>query len=120
MQGDMGTALVYIFIVIMMLLAAGLHWLYFTVGGIALVASLPFVYEYLLKDYQKLRILAVYDPSIDPLGFGYQTQQSKITLGSGGVSGAGLFEGTQTQYSILPEKQTDFIFSVAGEELGFF
>ncbi|MBR5782625.1 MAG: rod shape-determining protein RodA [Clostridia bacterium] len=120
MQGDLGTALVYIFICLMMLVAAGLHWLYFTVGGIIGVAALPFIFEYLLKDYQKLRILAVYDPSIDPLGYGYHTLQSKITLGSGGVSGYGLFQGVQTQYSILPEKQTDFIFSVAGEELGFF
>ncbi len=119
MQGDLGTSLVYIFIAIVMLMAAGLHWLYFLVGGVGLVAGAPFIYEYLLKDYQKLRILAVYDPSIDPLGYGYHTQQSKITLGGGGVSGYGLFEGVQTQYSILPEKQTDFIFSVAGEELGF-
>ena len=119
MQGDLGTSLVYIFIAIIMLMAAGLHWLYFVVGGVGLVISAPFIYEYLLKDYQKLRILAVYDPSVDPLGYGYHTQQSKITLGGGGVSGYGLFKGVQTQYSILPEKQTDFIFSVAGEELGF-
>ncbi len=119
MQGDLGTSLVYIFIAIVMLMAAGLHWLYFLVGGVGLVVAAPFIYEYLLKDYQKLRILAVYDPSVDPLGYGYHTQQSKITLGGGGVSGYGLFEGVQTQYSILPEKQTDFIFSVAGEELGF-
>lgn len=118
-QGDLGTALVYLFIFIIMMMAAGLHWLYFTVSGVAIVAASPFVYEYLLKDYQKLRILAVYDPSVDPLGYGYQTLQSKITLGSGGVLGSGLFKGVQTQYSILPEKQTDFIFSVAGEELGF-
>ncbi len=119
-QGDLGTALVYLFMVVIMLLAAGLHWLYFAVSAVAVTAAAPFVFEYLLKDYQKLRILAVYDPSVDPLGYGYQTLQSKITLGSGGVFGAGLFKGVQTQYSILPEKQTDFIFSVAGEEVGFF
>ena len=61
----------------------------------------------------------MYDPSLDPLGFGYHTLQSKITLGSGGLTGSGLLNGVQTQYSILPAKQTDFIFSVAGEELGF-
>lgn len=120
MQGDLGTALVYVFIMIAMLVAAGLHWLYFAVGGVAVLASTPFIFEYLLKDYQRLRILAVYDPEVDPLGFGYHTMQSKITLGSGGVSGNGLFQGVQTQFGILPEKQTDFIFSVAGEELGFF
>ena len=119
MQGDLGTSLVYIVIAVVMLMAAGLHWLYFVVGGVTMVAAAPFIYEYLLKDYQKLRILAVYDPSVDPLGYGYHTQQSQITLGGGGVSGYGLFKGVQTQYSILPEKQTDFIFSVAGEELGF-
>lgn len=120
MQGDLGTALVYIFIMMVMLIAAGLHWLYFTVGGVSLLVGAPFIFEYLLKDYQRLRILAVYDPDVDPLGFGYHTMQSKITLGSGGVSGNGLFQGVQTQFGILPEKQTDFIFSVAGEELGFF
>ena len=120
LQGDLGTALVYIFIMIVMLMAAGLHWLYFAVGGAALLVGAPFIFEYLLKDYQQLRILAVYDPEVDPLGYGYHTMQSKITLGSGGVSGSGLFQGVQTQYGILPEKQTDFIFSVAGEELGFF
>ncbi len=119
-QGDLGTALVYIFIMIVMMIAAGLHWLYFAVGGVSLLVGAPFIFEYLLKDYQRLRILAVYDPNIDPLGYGYHTTQSKIALGSGGVSGNGLFEGVQTQYGILPEKQTDFIFSVAGEELGFF
>ena len=120
MQGDMGTALVYLFIFIMMMAAAGLHWLYFLISGVVSVAAAPFIFEYLLKDYQKLRILAVYDPGIDPLGYGYQTLQSQTTLGSGGVFGSGLFKGVQTQYSILPAKQTDFIFAVAGEELGFF
>ncbi len=120
LQGDLGTALVYVFIMIVMIMAAGLHWLYFAVGGTAILVGMPFIFEYLLKDYQRLRILAVYDPDVDPLGYGYHTMQSKITLGSGGVSGSGLFQGVQTQFGILPEKQTDFIFSVAGEELGFF
>ena len=120
LQGDLGTALVYVFIMIVMIMAAGLHWLYFAVGGAAILVGMPFIFEYLLKDYQRLRILAVYDPDVDPLGYGYHTMQSKITLGSGGVSGSGLFQGVQTQFGILPEKQTDFIFSVAGEELGFF
>lgn len=120
LQGDLGTALVYLFIMVVMLIAAGLHWLYFAVGGAAVMVGAPFIFEYLLKEYQQLRILAVYDPDIDPMGYGYHTMQSKITLGSGGVSGNGLFQGVQTQFGILPEKQTDFIFSVAGEELGFF
>lgn len=118
MEGDLGTGFVFLFIFIIMLFAAGLHWLYFAVGGTVIIAAAPFVFEK-LPNYQRMRILAVYDPSLDPLGFGYHTIQSKIALGSGGLTGAGLFGGIQTQYGILPEKQTDFIFSVAGEELGF-
>lgn len=118
MEGDLGTGLVFMFIFILMMFAAGLHWLYFTVCGVAVIAATPFVFEK-MPTYQQMRILAVYDPSLDPLGFGYHTIQSKIALGSGGLTGEGLFNGIQTQYGILPEKQTDFIFSVAGEELGF-
>lgn len=119
LEGDLGTSLVFIFICIIMLFAAGLHWLYFASGAVVVTAAAPFVFENLLSNYQQMRILAVYDPSLDPLGFGYHTLQSKITLGSGGLTGSGLLNGVQTQYSILPAKQTDFIFSVAGEELGF-
>ena len=118
LEGDLGTGLVYLFIFIIMMFAAGLHWLYFTVGGITVVAAAPFVFSK-LSNYQQMRILAVYDPQLDPLGYGYHTIQSKIAVGSGGLTGEGIFKGIQTQYSILPEKQTDFIFSVAGEELGF-
>ncbi len=117
-EGDLGTGLVYLFVFILMMFAAGLHWLYFSVGGVAALASLPFVFNS-LDNYQRMRILAVYDPELDPLGYGYNTIQSKIAVGSGGLAGEGLFNGIQTQYSILPAKQTDFIFSVAGEELGF-
>ncbi len=117
-EGDLGTALVFLFVFIMMLFAAGLHAMYFIVSIVAVVAATPFVFSK-LAHYQQMRILAVYDPSLDPLGYGYHTIQSKIALGSGGLTGSGLFDGIQTQYSVLPEKQTDFIFSVAGEELGF-
>ncbi len=117
-EGDLGTTLVFCFICVVMLMAAGLHWGYFLGGAAALGAAAPFVFDR-LGDYQQMRILAVYDPSLDPLGYGYHTIQSKIALGSGGLTGAGLYHGIQTQYSILPEKQTDFIFSVCGEELGF-
>ncbi len=118
LEGDLGTGLVFLFIFVIMMFAAGLHWLYFTVTGVAVIAAAPLVFSK-MPTYQQMRILAVYDPSLDPLGFGYHTIQSKIALGSGGLTGSGLFNGIQTQYSILPEKQTDFIFSVAGEELGF-
>ncbi len=118
MEGDLGTALVFTFIFILMLYAAGLHALYFIVSFVFVAAATPLVFSK-LAHYQQMRILAVYDPSLDPLGYGYHTIQSKIALGSGGLTGSGLYNGIQTQYSVLPEKQTDFIFSVAGEELGF-
>ncbi|MBQ8605170.1 MAG: rod shape-determining protein RodA [Clostridia bacterium] len=118
LEGDMGTGLVFLFIFITMLFAAGLHRLYFIIGGVVVAAAAPLVFNN-LSGYQQMRILAVYDPTLDPLGYGYHTIQSKIALGSGGLGGAGLFGGVQTQYGILPAKQTDFIFSVAGEELGF-
>lgn len=118
MEGDLGTGIVFTFIFVVMLFAAGLHRLYFAVGAVAVAAATPIVFNH-LSEYQQKRILAVYDPTLDPLGYGYHTIQSKIALGSGGLTGSGLFDGIQTQYGILPEKQTDFIFSVAGEELGF-
>lgn len=118
LEGDLGTGLVFLFMFIVMLFAAGLHKLYFIIGGVVVAAAAPFVFNK-LSTYQQMRILAVYDPTLDPLGYGYHTIQSKIAVGSGGLSGSGLFDGIQTQYSILPAKQTDFIFSVAGEELGF-
>lgn len=118
MEGDLGTTLVFLFIFLMMLMAAGLHWGFFLGGGALVAAAAPFIFEH-LDEYQQMRILAVYDPSLDPLGYGYHTIQSKIALGSGGLLGSGLYNGIQTQYGILPEKQTDFIFSVCGEELGF-
>lgn len=116
--GDLGTTLVFVFICLIMLAAAGLHWGYFLGGGAVVGLAAPFIFDR-LDTYQQMRILAVYDPSLDPLGYGYHTIQSKIALGSGGLTGSGLYQGIQTQYSILPEKQTDFIFSVCGEELGF-
>lgn len=118
MGGDLGTTLVFIFICLAMLAAAGLHWGYFLGGAAVVGIGAPFLFDR-LGTYQQMRILAVYDPTLDPLGYGYHTIQSKIALGSGGLTGSGLYNGIQTQYSILPEKQTDFIFSVCGEELGF-
>lgn len=118
LEGDLGTTLVFCFICIAMLMAAGLHWGFFLGGAAVVGIAAPFIFDR-LETYQQMRILAVYDPSLDPMGFGYQTLQSQIALGSGGLTGAGLYNGIQTQYSILPEKQTDFIFSVCGEELGF-
>ncbi len=86
---------------------------------LALVALFPVLWFFLLHDYQKKRILVLFDPDVDPFGSGYHVIQSKISIGSGGFIGQGLFEGTQSQLNFLPENHTDFIFSVIGEELGF-
>lgn len=114
---DLGTALVYMFIFIVMLFFTGLKLRWFIGAGVLVGALAPLLWP-LLNEYQKLRILVVFNPELDPLGKGYQAIQSKIALGSGGFFGRGLFNGTQTQYGYLPAKHTDFIFAVAGEELG--
>lgn len=119
MQGDAGSALIYFVMFIVMLFVGGLKPVYFTGAAVVLGASTPLIWNFVLKDYMKNRILVTFSPEIDPLGSGYQAIQSKIALGSGGLTGSGLFKGIQTQYNLLPEKHTDFIFSVAGEELGF-
>lgn len=122
-SGDLGSALVFFFIFAVMLFFAGLRLYWFVLGIAAIAAVIPFAWEHFLKDYQKARILAPYDPSIDPKGDGYlwQTNQSKLSLASGRFWGTGLGNGPQTQnpYS-NPAKHTDFIFSVIGEELGMF
>ena len=85
------------------------------VGGLALAPALWFF----LKDYQKTRLRTLFNPELDPLGAGYHSIQSKIAIGSGGFGGKGLFAGTQSRLNFLPEKHTDFIFSVFAEETGF-
>ncbi len=119
LQGDIGSALVYLTIFVVILFATGLKLRFFAGATVILIASAQFIWSNLLKQYMKERILVTFNPELDPLGIGYQPIQSKIALGSGRMWGSGLFKGIQTQYNLLPEKQTDFIFSVAGEELGF-
>ncbi len=128
LENDLGTALVLLVILIAMLYVAGFNkkFLYGFFGGgfltvITLISShiffntpLPF-----LKEYQLNRLIAFINPNIDPQGIGYNIIQSKIAIGSGRLTGKGLFEGTQNQLNFLPEKHTDFIFSVLGEEFGF-
>ena len=127
-ENDLGTALVLLVIFVVMLFVAGANkkFMYVFFGGgflsvIGLITShvmfgtpLPF-----LKEYQLNRLIAFVNPSIDPQGIGYNIIQSKIALGSGRLTGKGLFAGTQNQLNFLPEKHTDFIFSVIGEEFGF-
>lgn len=116
-QPDLGTAIVFVFFILIMLFAAGLDWKYIGYAILSGVISLPIVW-FFLEDYQRNRIFDFLDPERDASGTGYQAIQSKIAVGSGKIFGRGLFQGTQTQYNYLPEKQTDFIFAVVCEELG--
>jgi len=119
LQHDAGSALVFVFIFAVMCFGAGVSLWYFLGVGVLGVASLPFVWNF-LKPYQQGRILAGFNPEIDPSGYGYQAYQSKIAIGSGQMYGNGFLQGLQTQNNVLPAKHTDFIFGVAGEEFGFF
>ena len=117
---DLGSALVYFFIFAVMLFIAGVKIYWFIMGAAAIAGMIPIFWTYFLEDYQRNRILAPYDPSIDPdnTGINWQQNQSKIALASGQLTGTGLGEGTQSQSNAIPGKHTDFIFAVIGEELG--
>ncbi len=116
-QPDLGTALLISASGFYVLFLAGLSWK-FLLGLVALVgASLPLAWS-IMHDYQRQRILTLLDPAQDPLGAGYHTIQSTIAIGSGGISGKGWLNGTQTHLDFLPERTTDFIFAVYGEEFG--
>ncbi len=117
-QPDLGTSVIYGVIVVLLLFLKGLGLRYFVIAGFALLLMSPLVWH-LLKDYQKARILAVLDPYEDYHGSGYQLIQSVIAVGSGGFLGKGFLQGTQAHLLFLPEKHTDFIFSVIAEEWGF-
>ncbi|WP_067829525.1 rod shape-determining protein RodA [Actinomadura kijaniata] len=120
LQPDLGTTLVFGAVVLGMLAISGVRkrWLVGLVGGGVLTAC-AVVFLGLLKPYQIARFTAFLDPSADPRGAGYNAMQARIAVGSGGVTGKGLFQGEQTGGHFVPEQQTDFIFTVAGEELGF-
>ena len=124
-QPDLGTAILLVAGGGIVMFAAGVHWAYFAVvvgAGVGLVAA---VFQsrgtpwQLLKDYQYRRIDTFLDPETDPLGAGYHITQSKIALGSGGWTGRGFMQGTQSRLNFLPEKHTDFIFTTLAEEFGF-
>ncbi|MDK2800742.1 MAG: rod shape determining protein RodA [Clostridiales bacterium] len=118
-QPDWGTAGVFIGIMIILLFVAGISYKYIIAAFTASAAIIPILFFFVMKDYQRERILVFWNPNRDPLGRGYHVIQSKIAIGSGQLYGKGLFHGTQTQLGFLPEQHTDFIFSVIGEELGF-
>ena len=132
MQPDLGTGLVFVAITFIMLIVGGMKGRYFVVLAVASVVLVGAVLgldpvldsmagqDVGLKDYQKKRLLVFVDPGLDPTGAGYNLAQSKIAIGSGGLTGKGLGSGTQSNLHFIPERHTDFIFSVLGEELGFF
>ena len=117
-QPDLGTSILIGASGIIVLWLAGLNIKYFIYSSLALLISLPFVISF-LKPYQKLRVLSFFNPDRDPLGAGYQIIQSKIAVGSGGLMGKGFLKGTQSYLEFLPEKHTDFIFTLFSEEHGF-
>ena len=117
-QPDLGTSILIAFSGLMVMWFAGLNIKYFIYSFIVLLISMPFVISF-LQPYQKLRILTFLNPDRDPLGAGYQIIQSKIAVGSGGLTGKGFLKGTQSYLEFLPEKHTDFIFTLFAEEYGF-
>ena len=118
-QPDLGTSLLISISGITVLWFAGLNHKYFFYSFLLSIISLPFIISF-LKPYQKLRVLTFLNPDKDPLGAGYQIIQSKIAVGSGGIWGKGFLKGTQSYLEFLPEKHTDFIFTLFSEEFGFF
>ena len=116
-QPDLGTALLICASGFYVLFLAGLSWKFLVGGAVSIGALMPIFWS-MLHDYQRKRIEILIDPSQDPLGAGYHTIQATIALGSGGVTGKGWLNGTQAQLDFLPERTTDFIFAVFGEEFG--
>lgn len=118
LQPDFGTAMVFVVIFAFEVFFAGIcrKYILYTLGACAVISPIAW---FLMKDYQRNRIITLFFPESDPTGSGYHVLQSKLAIGSGTVWGRGYLKGPQTQYGYLPEKQTDFVFSVIGEELGF-
>ena len=117
-QPDLGTSILIALSGLIILWLGGVKVKYFLVSSLTFLISLPFIISF-LKPYQKLRVLTFLDPDRDPLGAGYHIIQSKIAIGSGGLGGKGFLKGTQSYLDFLPEKHTDFIFTLFSEEFGF-
>lgn len=117
-QPDLGTTILMVATGVVLMFLAGVRIWVFVVGASAGIAAVIPLWQFVLRDYQKARLLTFISPEKDPLGAGYHIIQSKIALGSGGVFGKGLLQGTQSHLSFLPEKHTDFIFTMLAEELG--
>lgn len=117
-QPDLGTAVILVALAVAVAFLAGIAWWKFVLAAVAAGAAAPLIWT-MLHDYQRDRVLTFMDPERDPLGAGYHVLQSMIALGSGGFFGKGYIGGTQSQLSFLPEKHTDFIFTMMAEEFGF-
>jgi rod shape determining protein RodA len=117
-QPDLGTALLVAAAGLIVLVMGGLPWTYLLGGAAVVAAAVPLVWRFLMHDYQRQRVLTLLDPQSDALGAGYHIIQSQIAIGSGGVFGKGWTNGSQAQLEFLPERSTDFIYAVIGEELG--
>ena len=116
-QPDLGTALLVAAAGIIVLVLAGLSWRFVVGGAAVLGAAVPVIWHF-MHEYQRQRVMTLLDPESDALGAGYHIIQSQIAIGSGGVFGKGWMNGSQAQLEFLPERSTDFIFAVIGEELG--
>jgi len=119
-QPDLGTSILVGSAGFFVLFLAGVRWRVMISLGVILSMMAPLLWKFALHDYQRTRILTLLNPENDPLGSGYHIIQSKIAIGSGGIYGKGWLNGTQSQLDFIPERSTDFIFSVFGEEFGFF
>jgi rod shape determining protein RodA len=118
-QPDLGTALLIACSGVFVVFLAGLQWRLLAFFSILAAAAAPLLWHF-MRDYQRQRVMTLLHPESDPLGSGYHIIQSKIAIGSGGLFGKGWMNGTQSQLDFLPERSTDFIFAVLGEEFGFF
>ena len=117
-QPDLGTAILVAGAGLAVLMLAGLSWRYLGYALFLFAAAAPLLWQFALQGYQRQRIITLFDPESDPLGAGWNIIQSTTAIGSGGVFGKGLLQGTQSHLDFLPEARTDFIIAVVGEELG--
>lgn len=120
MQGDDGTVLVFLFVFLIMMFIGGIQLRYFLIMFLLLAAGIPLLWNYVLNEEHKSRMSAIFDIDGNALtNYGWQQYQGKVSIASGGMSGAGLGSGARVASGIVPEQENDFIFTVAGEELGF-
>ncbi|MCR3755855.1 MAG: SEDS family protein MrdB [Sodalis sp. Psp] len=118
-QPDLGTAILIAASGLFVLFLSGISWKLLAIAALLVAAFVPLLWFFLMHEYQRDRVMMLLDSAADPLGAGYHIIQSKIAIGSGGLIGKGWLHGTQSQLEFLPERHTDFIFAVLGEELGF-